>query len=174
MVLAAGYRTSPQFGQGLPSLDDLAKYGNGKLQIPWWRIARLGGMTIGMAFTSMAGDGSLMPFHVDAFLAGVLQAQGGDEESDANVQPDSPSLEDVYKTPPLDQYPTDWDGTTPPADGWQWKGSEKGGNWYNPETGDSISPPGDHYGHGEHIDWIKKGARRGAWWYPDGRIEVKP
>jgi hypothetical protein len=106
------------------------------------------------------------------YSAGVYLTETGDDTQAADTKPQSPSLEDVYKTPPLDQYPAGWDGTTPPAEGWIRPHPD--GNWYNPETKDSISPPGDHKGHGEHIDWIKKGVEKGAWWFSDGRIKVKP
>jgi RHS repeat-associated protein len=97
-----------------------------------------------------------------------LCSDGGDETVEGEEVP----------SPPV---PWPEDATKPPAEGWEWRGKEGSkpgsseGNWYNPETGESLrlkdleqhpEPPGPH------IDYR---ARDERWyrWFPDGRMELK-
>ncbi len=50
-----------------------------------------------------------------------------------------------------------WDTTTPPADGFEWKGNgevgSKHGSWHNPETDESLHPDFEHEGMDPHWDY---------------------
>jgi hypothetical protein len=41
------------------------------------------------------------------------------------------------------EYPGD-DPTKSPGEGWEWRGPEDKGAWYNPETGETLHPDLDH------------------------------
>ena len=46
--------------------------------------------------------------------------------------------------------PPGWDPTTPPGEGWEWRGKpgskpgDSNGSWYNPGTGESLHPDLEH------------------------------
>ncbi len=89
-------------------------------------------------------------------------------------------LKEIYKDPPLSEWPTD-PLQPPEEEGWEWKGQTKDskpgdvdGAWFRPTTKDSLKYGEPDAGHTVHWDWQKQGVRKGARWYPDGRIEVKP
>jgi RHS repeat-associated protein len=78
---------------------------------------------------------------------------------------------------PAPGYPGN-DPSKSPGDGWEWRGNgEPGspdGNWFNPQTGESIHPNLDHAPPiGPHYDYKPS---RGAPWqrlFPDGTLEPK-
>jgi RHS repeat-associated protein len=81
-------------------------------------------------------------------------------------------------SPPFD-YPSDWDGISPPAPGWTWQGApgsrpgDRRGNWVSPDGGTSISPDFEHEEPiGPHIDITGKG-KKPSRWFPNGTIEPK-
>jgi Bacterial toxin 37 len=80
--------------------------------------------------------------------------------------------------PPFEDFPTD--PAKPPGPGWLWQGKPSSrpgdidGNWYNPETRETLRPDMDHPPPlGRHWDYREPG--RGRWWrwYPDGAMEPK-
>lgn len=90
--------------------------------------------------------------------------EGGEEEGEEEID--------------VPDYPGN-DPAEVPGDEWEWRGkpdSEPGddeGNWYNPETGESLNPDLDHPDPiGPHWDW--KGSD-GKWrrLYLDGSVELK-
>ena len=96
----------------------------------------------------------------------------------------TPEVPPEMVKPPLPEIPPD--PTKPPAPGWEWRGApgsqpgDGNGNWYNPETGESLHPDMDHGPpQGPHWDY-KPGKpspeypnEKGYRWYPDGRMEPK-
>ncbi len=79
---------------------------------------------------------------------------------------------------PFEEFPDDL--TKPPGEGWQWQGrpgskpGDKGGNWYKPETGESLRDDMKHPpGKPPHLDY-KAPDRNWYWWYPNGTLEPKP
>ncbi len=71
------------------------------------------------------------------------------------------------------------DPAKPPGPGWVWQGKPgsqpggKEGNWYNPNTGESLRPDLSHLKPiGRHWDWKDY---NGKWWriFPDGSAEPK-
>ena len=83
----------------------------------------------------------------------------------------------VIIRPPLPEFPQDL--AKPPAPGWEWRGapgSEPGGpngNWYNPNTGESLHPDPTHPPPiGPHLDYK---APNGQWyrWFPNGNVQLK-
>lgn len=73
--------------------------------------------------------------------------------------------------------PNGWDGTTPPAVGWRWRGPDAPGGergaWVSPDGKESLLPD---FGHteppGPHVDWNAPG--KGRWRiFPDGTIKPK-
>ncbi len=94
----------------------------------------------------------------------VEEIAGEEEEEEPELNP-----------PP---YPGD-DPTQSPGEDWEWRGQpgsvpgDKNGNWYNPKTGESLSPDLDHPPPIEpHWDWR---APDGKWYryYPNGSLELK-
>jgi len=80
--------------------------------------------------------------------------------------------------PPFESYPAD--PTKPPGPGWEWRGQpgsspgDSNGNWYNPETKESLRPDLNHpQPIGPHYDY--RAPDRGPWyrWYPSGDMELK-
>ncbi len=78
-------------------------------------------------------------------------------------------------TPP--SIPADWDGTTPPAEGWEWRGPDAPGGprggWVSPDGSESLHPD---FGHpqpvGPHVDWNDPSG--GRWRiFPDGTCTPK-
>jgi RHS repeat-associated protein len=99
----------------------------------------------------------------------LMSGQGGDTGSDAGG--------DTSPTPPSEQYPTD--PTQPPGPGYEWRGQpgsvpgDPNGNWYNPNTGESLRPDLSHPDPiGPHWDYR---APDGQWyrWYPNGQVIPK-
>jgi len=81
-------------------------------------------------------------------------------------------------SPPFD-FPHGWDGTTPPAKGYEWRGKgEPGsgaGNWHNPETGESVRPDFDHPpGIDPHVDYMDRKSGKSYRWFPNGTMKAKP
>jgi regulatory protein len=82
----------------------------------------------------------------------------------------------IRPPPPFEEYPTE--PAKPPGPGWEWKGENptpgsREGNWYKPETRESLHPEMDHKPPiGPHWDYR---APDGNWyrWFPDGRMEPK-
>ena len=79
--------------------------------------------------------------------------------------------------PPLEQFPTD--PAQPPGAGYEWRGApgsnpgDNNGNWYNPNTGESIHPDLQHEPPiGPHMDYK---APDGKWyrWFPDNAMREK-
>jgi hypothetical protein len=79
--------------------------------------------------------------------------------------------------PPFPAFPRD--PTVPPGPGFEWygrPGSQPGdpsGNWYNPQTNESLRPDMNHPSPlGPHWDYK---APNGEWyrWLPDGTLELK-
>ncbi len=71
------------------------------------------------------------------------------------------------------KYPGN-DPNVPPGENWEWRGPEKKGAWYNPETGESLHPDLDHKPPiGPHWDYtpFKKGPQFRI--KPDGTVEPK-
>jgi hypothetical protein len=149
-------------------------------------VAAWAGVAAPEPITTIAGIAVLVLLAVNGgeiYLAsaGIYLTEAGDDTQAADTKPQSPSLKDVYKTPPLDQYPAGWDGTTPPAEGWEWKGqpgSKPGdpeGNWWDPVNEQYLRKPSaaDASFHGDHIDWRVGRKGKGVRWRPDGTIEHK-
>lgn len=98
---------------------------------------------------------------------GWLGSQAINSQSNGN---DKPPTE-----PP--KIPDKWDGKTPPAPGWEWRGPDEPGGarggWVSPDGKESLHNDPDHGGKiGPHVDWND---RDGGRWrlYPDGRCERK-
>jgi len=75
-------------------------------------------------------------------------------------------------------YPGD-NGANPPGPGWAWRGKpgsqpgDKGGNWYNQQTKESLRPDLSHPKPiGRHWDYKD---HNGNWWriFPDGTMQPK-
>jgi hypothetical protein len=125
-------------------------------------------------------------------------AGGGDAVGDSSegggqsVAQNNPGLQDLKTSqlflleeppvtirPPLPEFPTD--PTQPPGPGWEWMGKgppgSPEGNWYNPETDESLHPD---FSHGEpigpHYDYYPKlpgvNGKPKYRWFPDGRVEL--
>jgi RHS repeat-associated protein len=84
-------------------------------------------------------------------------------------------------TPPAPSaFPNFDDPSTPPGDGWEWRGNgapgSKEGSWYNPGSGESLHPDLDHGEPiGPHYDWKSPSApnKKGYRVYPDGEVVPK-
>jgi RHS repeat-associated protein len=78
---------------------------------------------------------------------------------------------------PPPALPGGWDGTTPPAPGWTWRGPDApGGNhgaWVSPDGSQSLHPDFGHGGDiGPHTDWNDPNG--GKWRiFPDGTCQPK-
>lgn len=79
--------------------------------------------------------------------------------------------------PPVENFPTD--PTQPPGPGFEWRGApgstpgSPNGNWYNPNTGESLRPDMSHPEPiGPHYDYR---APSGDWyrWFPNGNMAPK-
>lgn len=79
--------------------------------------------------------------------------------------------------PPLESFPSD--PSRAPGPGFQWRGKpgstagDRNGNWYNPETGETLRPDVGHSEpHGPHYDYK---APDGRWyrWFPNGSLAPK-
>jgi hypothetical protein len=155
------------------------------------------GRTLAFAGGAATADGPIIPIGDLIALGAVLggaaiwlvanQMSDNGDVSDTNPQtsPDDTSNgeSNPYDEPPLPEYPAGWDGKTPPAEGWEWRGKpgtkpgDPEGSWYDPQKKQYLRPSGpeDTSVHGPHIDWGIRGAPgKGARWYPDGTIENKP
>ena len=102
-----------------------------------------------------------------------------EDENPSNIvfnRPSEPSL-------PVPDIPEGWDGTTPPAEGWIWKGDQNDvggphGAWESPDRTQSLHADPNHGPPlGPHIDWnIRRppGTPTERWRiFPDGRVEPK-
>ena len=79
--------------------------------------------------------------------------------------------------PPFEEYPSD--PAKPPGPGWEWRGRAgsppggKDGAWFNPKTGESLSPDLEHDEPlGPHYDYRAPGKKEFYRWFPDGRFEL--
>ena len=81
------------------------------------------------------------------------------------------------KTPDI-KYPGN-DPSKAPGSDWEWRGNgdagSKGGNWYNPNTGESLHPDLDHGEPiGPHWDYDYRGSGTDGWRiFPDGTVLPK-
>ncbi|MCB1073763.1 MAG: hypothetical protein KDK96_11790, partial [Chlamydiia bacterium] len=82
------------------------------------------------------------------------------------------------KEPPYNGKELGNDPTKPPAEGFEWRGRgdpQSGkGNWYNPNTKESLNPDFDHSPPiGPHWDYESPDFPGGTRLYPDGTWEFK-
>ena len=90
-----------------------------------------------------------------------------------------PLLPRAPLTAPRPSFPYPSDPAQPPGPGFEWRGApgsqpgDPNGNWYNPNTGESLHPDLEHPDPlGPHYDWKKP---NGDWYrfFPKGNIEPK-
>jgi RHS repeat-associated protein len=101
------------------------------------------------------------------------EAPPDEEDCPPSSAPPASSDNPPSNLPPI---PENWDGTTPPASGWEWHGPDvpggKRGGWVSPDGTESLYPDSNHPSHGPHVDWNTAGG--GRWRiYPDGTVERK-
>lgn len=135
-------------------------------------------ITDGMIFDGIWDNISIdMIFAIrDAILADISDwVINGIDEEGAEVENDGNSSSDA-QSDSLPDYPGD-DPTKSPGEGWEWRGkgdpSSGEGNWYNPETGESLHPDLSHQPPVEpHWDYR---APDGQWYriFPDGSMIPK-
>lgn len=122
--------------------------------------AGLGGLTGGSGLGGMSGSRAGSNSNIANQLSNLIFNNG---RGDPPVRP--PML------------PAGWDGLTPPAPGWEWRGKDPPGGdrgaWVSPDGSQSLHPDFDHGGDvGGHVDWNDPDG--GRWRiFPDGRCEPK-
>ena len=99
----------------------------------------------------------------------------GGSLSNAQVRPLPPST--LYARPPVSpalprpSVPYPRSASEPPGPGWVWRGGERG-QWFNPQTGESLRPDLNHPpGIRPHWDYSPgrgMGGREGYRWFDDG------
>jgi uncharacterized protein RhaS with RHS repeats len=99
-----------------------------------WGVVE-GGKRIGAACVAAAGVQV-------GVLAGLIVMAAATPVGDGTLQScDQCTLASSDTPTPPFAYPEDWDGTTPPAPGWAWKGPEAPGgkgNWVSPDGKTSV------------------------------------